>query len=450
MIVFSPNATGGLLSVSSAGGPVDTLTRIGTDTTNGQSHRLPEFLPGGKTIIFTELIGAGVRVAALDLASHRIINLVDQAMDAHYAPTGHLVYGTPAGALVAVPFDAGRVRVTGSPVSLLEGLLVKVNAGVAEFALSSNGRLVYIAGLQAPRSLVLVDARGVERVIGEMISLSSPRFSPDGKRIALNSVEGRTNDIRVLDIERKTLSRLTFDGLNLYPEWTPDGRRIAFYTTRTGTQGIDIYWAAADGSGEARPLFAVPGSQLEVQFAPDGKTMAIRQTVPGSTTKRDIWIANVDSPQVAHPYLNSPFDERSMVLSPDGHWMAYVSDESGRDEVYVRSFPEPSGRWQISVNGAIEPRWAHSGRALYYRSGDSLVSVAITTHPAFVVGQRSLVFNRPYFLGDTQHAHWDIAPGDKEFVFIKQGMETPSLVVALNWFEELKRRSAGGPVAGAR
>ena len=138
-----------------------------------------------------------------------------------------------------------------------------------------------------------------------------------------------------------------------------------------------------------------------------------------------------------------------MALSPDGQWMAYVSDESGRDEVYVRSFPEASGRWQISVDGGLEPRWAHSGRALFYRTGDSLVSVAVTTRPAFVQGQRSLVFMRPYFTGDTHHAHWDVAPGDQAFVFIRQGIETPSLVVALNWFEELKRRSAGGPVAAA-
>jgi Tol biopolymer transport system component len=448
-IVFNGTNSGGLVSVSAAGGATDTLTLTRADTSSGSSHRLPQFLPGGKTVIFTELVGAGVRVAALDLATRRITTLVDQAMDAQYAVTGHLVYGTQTGALVAVPFDARRVRVTGSPVSLLEGLLVKPVAGVAEFALSATGRLVYLAGVQSPRTLVLVDQRGTERPLGQMMGLGSPRFSPDGRRIALSSLEGRSTDIRVLDLERKTLSRLTFEGNNLYPEWTPDGRRVAFATTRTVSQGIDLYWAAADGSGEARPLFAAPGSQMEVQFTPDGKTIAFRQTTPGTATKRDIWIAQVDKPQAPHPYLATPFDERSMVLSPDGHWMAYVSDESGRDEVYVRSFPAASGRWQISVDGGLQPRWAHSGRALFYRAGDSLVSVAVTTRPAFVVGQRSLVFTRPYYLGDTHHAHWDVAPGDKEFVFIRQGFETPSLVVALNWFEELKRRSARGPVATA-
>jgi len=449
-IAFNGSGTsGGLLSVSAAGGPVDTLTRPGTDTTTGSSHRLPQFLPGGRTVVFTELVGAGVRVAAVDLASRRITTLVDQAMDAYYAPTGHLVYGTQTGALVAVPFDAKRVRVTGSPVSLLEGLLVNAATGATAFALSATGRLVYLSGVQVPRTLVLVDARGTERPLGAMVNLGSPRFSPDGRRIALVSSEGRNQDVRVLDLERKTLSRLTFEGVNQYPEWTPDGRRVAFNTSRTGSQGIDLYWTAADGSGEARPLFGGPGTQQEVQFAPDGRTTAVRQNTPGTTTKRDIWIAQVDSPQAAHPYLASPFEERSMVLSPDGGWMAYVSDESGRDEVYVRSFPEASGRWQISVDGGLEPRWAHSGRALFYRSGDSLVSVAVTTRPGFVVGQRSLVFTRPYYVGDTHHAHWDIAPGDREFVFIRQGIETPSLVVALNWFEELKRRSAGGPVATA-
>jgi serine/threonine-protein kinase len=449
VIVFAGAATTGLVRVSAAGGPVDTLSRVGADTSTGTSHRLPQFLPGGGTVIFTELVGAGVRVAALDLASRRITTLVDQAMDARYARTGHLVYGTQTGALVAVPFDARRVRVTGSPVSLLEGLLVKPTTGSAEFALSQTGRLVYLAGVETPRTLVLVDERGTERPLGSMLNLGSPRFSPDGRRIALVSSEGRNQDVRVLDLERGTLSRLTFEGVNNYPEWTADGRRVAFNSNRPGSRGLDIYWTAADGSGEARPLLTAPGVQQEVQFTPDGRTIALRQATPGTTTKRDLWIAQVDSPQAAHPYLASPFEERSMALSPDGAWMAYVSDESGRDEVYVRSFPEASGRWQISVDGGLEPRWAHSGRALFYRTGDSLVSVAVTTRPAFVQGQRSLVFMRPYFTGDTHHAHWDVAPGDRAFVFIRQGIETPSLVVALNWFEELKRRSAGGPVAAS-
>src|SRR5205085_4129146 len=137
---------------------------------------------------------SGVRVAALDRASRRITTLLDQAMDAHYASIGHLVYGTQSGALVAVPFDPAGVRVTGSPVSLLEGLLVKPASGVAEFALSGNGRLAYIAGVQVPRTLVLVDPRGIEQPISEMIGLSSPRFSPDGGRVALYSTEGRNTD----------------------------------------------------------------------------------------------------------------------------------------------------------------------------------------------------------------------------------------------------------------
>ena len=448
IIAFAASTTGGLLLVSAAGGPVDTLTRPQADTTTGTSHRFPEFLPGGKVIVFTELLSAGLRVAAVDLGSRRITPLMDQAMGARYAPTGHLVYGTQAGALVAVPFDAKRIRVTGSPVSLLEGLLVKAS-GATEFAQSASGRLVYIAGVQTPRTLVSVDTRGTEQPLGQMVNLGSPRFSPDGRRIALVSTEGRNQDVRVLDLGAKTLSRLTFEGTNNYPEWTPDGRRVAFNTSRPGSKILDIYWTSADGGGAAQPLYATPGTEQEVQFTPDGRTIAIRVTTPGSTTKRDLWIAAVDSPQAAHVYLASPFEERSMAISPDGHWMAYVSDESGRDEVYVRSFPEPSGRWQISVEGGLEPRWAHSGRALFYRTGDSLVSVAVTTGTTFVPGQRSLVFTRPYFLGDTHHAHWDIAPGDRGFVFIRQGTETPSLVVALNWFEELKRRATGGPVAAS-
>jgi serine/threonine-protein kinase len=369
-----------------------------------------------------------------------------------YAPTGHLVYGTEAGALVALPFNARTQAVTGSPVSLLEGLLVKPAVGTADFTFSATGRMVYVAGREEARRLIIVDATGGEHQVGAGTSLTSPRFSPDGKRIAYSSVENRSTDIRVLDIARQTLTRLTFSGLNSYPEWTHDGRRVAFYSnnlgsgTSTGVTGNDLYWALSDGSGHPQPLLVAPGSQMELQFAPGDRTFAYRQTV--GSTGRDIWIAAVDSPQNPHAWLATEFEERAMALSPDGHWMAYVSNASGRDEVYVREFPVPSGQWQISADGGIEPRWAHSGRAIFFRGGDSLVSVAVTTRPAFVVGARSLVFARPYFMGDTHHTHWDVAPDDRHFAFVSAPTGSPGLVVTLNWFDELRRRTTSGTGTG--
>ncbi|MBI1722793.1 MAG: protein kinase [Gemmatimonadetes bacterium] len=440
-VVFAPGSLGPLMSVSAAGGPVDTVTVLRSDS-GETSHRFPDFLPGGKAVVFTVQYGARYRLAVVTLADGTVRPVLDEAMCGRWAPTGHLLYGSETGALLAMPFDARRLAVTGSPVSLLEGMLVKVPSGAAEFTVSRSGTLVYLTGELARRALVLVDRRGTERVLGELVALAGPRFSPDGQRIALSSIEQRTSDVRVYDMDRGTLSRLTFDGNNQYPEWTPDGRRVVFTTSRTGTQANDLYWTPADGSGEATPLIQAPGAQWEVAWEPDGHSLVFRQS--GSTTaSRDLMVMPLDSPRTPRPYLTSPFEERAPAMSPDGRWLAYVSNESGRDEVYVRAFPEPAGRWQVSVSGGLEPRWAPTGREIYYRSGDSLVSASVSTRPTFSVGGHEVLFVRPY-VGDVNHAHFDVHPDNRRFVMVKGGSGRSSLIVALNWFEELRRRASPG------
>jgi serine/threonine-protein kinase len=429
---------GGLLRVSAGGGSIDTLTKLRIDS-GESSHRRPQILPGGKAIIFTIFGGGAPRIATLNLATGVVTKIVDEGMDARYTAAGQLIYGTDGGALIAVPFDAKRLRVTGSPVSLLDGMMVKRQFYVAEFALSSSGRMAYLTGAQAPGILVFVDRAGVERATDlQGSAVLGPRYSPDAKRVALSSVEGRNSDIRVLNIIDGALTRLTFDGLNQYPEWTHDGKRIAFQSTRDSSKGIDLYWTPADNSGAAQFLYSAPGNQQEVQFGPDDRTLIIRDQ--SGATGRDLIVSSVDSPKVVRPYLVTPFDERSMVLSPNGKWLAYVSDVSSRNEVYVRAFPQASGQSQVSVSGGIEPRWSRNGRVLYYRSGDSLMSAAVTTEPTFATVSRTLVFARSYYLGDTHHAHWDVAPDDNHFVFVKTGTEKPTIVVTLDFFSELKRR----------
>ncbi|MFI5214650.1 MAG: hypothetical protein ACHQU8_08945, partial [Gemmatimonadales bacterium] len=448
-IVFCPTTTSPLVMVSAAGGPLDTLTRVHGDSGEG-SHRWPEFLPGGRALVFTTQYQGGTRyrIMGLDLKTRAVKPLIDEAMNARYVRTGHLVYASDAGALLAMPLDVRRLAVKGSPVSLLEGLMVKPPSGAAEFTTARNGTLAYLTGAAASRTLVLVDRNGVERQLSNMFALSAPRFSPDGRRIALSSVEGRSTDIRLYDLQRQTLSRLTFEGNNFFPEWTPDGRRVSFYSIqRPGAQGADLYWAAADGSGGAQVLLSAPSNQTEMAWAPGGRSLVFRQL--STAGKAELWVLPADSPRTPRPYLQGAFNYGSPAVSPDGHWVAYVSDESSRTEIYVRSFPEPAGRWQISVNGGSSPRWAHSGRELYYRSGDSLVSVGVTTRPTFTVGQRKVLFARPY-LTLAAHAMYDVSPDDRRFVMVREGSDRPGLVVALNWFDELKRRSASGSPAAGR
>ena len=198
-----------------------------------------------------------------------------------------------------------------------------------------------------------------------------------------------------------------------------------------------IQWL--DRSGKLVPLFAKPGVYRAPRFSPDGKRLALSAIDGGN---EDIWVYDLERDAMTRLTFDPVSDDQPL-WTPDGHWIAYGSDESGRPEVYVRSFPEPTGRWQISVNGGIMPRWAHSGREIFYRSGDSLISVAVTTRPAFTVGQRKVLFVRPYF-GIASHAQYDVSPNDRQFVMVREGSERPGLVLALNWFEELRRRSSSG------
>lgn len=186
------------------------------------------------------------------------------------------------------------------------------------------------------------------------------------------------------DIAAHNLARLTFDSVNVYPEWMPDGRRVAFVRLVGANLRTALFRIAADGSGTPDTLLVRPQPVWEVQLTPDGHTMVFRETHP--QTKRDIWAAPVDSPQAAKPLLRTPFEERAIALSPDGRWLAYVSDETGHDEVYVRRLTEGSARWPVSLGGGTEPRWGRAGRELYYRNGDSLNVVAVQTGAEFRSG----------------------------------------------------------------
>jgi eukaryotic-like serine/threonine-protein kinase len=445
-IVFSATTATPLLTVAASGGRVDTLTALLGDS-GETSHRYPDFLPGGRAVVFTVQFGARYGVAAVSLTDGKRIMLLTEAIMARYVPTGHLLYASESGALIAVPFDAQRLQITGTPVSLLEALLIKTAAGTAEFAVSPSGTLTYLTGASVRGALALVDRRGTTRVLTELVGAATPRFSPDGRLVLLTSIEQRTTDVRIYEVARGTLTRISFEGNAIYPEWTRDGRRVAYsWQPLAGpVRDRDIFWARADGSGEGEPLFRAAGAQWEVAFAPGDTLMAVRQVEPASATGRDIFVVRVDSPQTVRPWVRTVFDERALAMSPDGRWLAYVSNESGRDEVYVRAFPQPSGRWQISSGGGTEPRWARSGREMYYRSGDSLVSVQIAAAGASLsVGARSVLFVRP-FAANASTVNYDVHPGNQQFVMLAGGTAQPSLVVAVDWFDELRRRTAASP-----
>jgi len=438
-VILFANLNGPLLRVAAAGGAVDTVTQL--DTARAETwHRWPEIMPGGRAALFTiQASGAdGYQVGVVSLETGEVKHLLSRATHARYVPTGHLVYASAGGAMLAVPFAPRRLAVTGSPVSLLEGLLVRPS-GAAEFAVGGDGSMIYLSGAPPEQELVLVDRQGGERALtGKLKSPQGPRFSPDGRRVALTLTDGAAQDVWIHDVSQGTLSRLTFEGQNFYPAWSPDGRKVAYSSTAAG-RDRDIYWKAWDGSGAEDTLVARPEEQWEVAFAPDGRSLVYRESHP--KTARDIWFLPLQGDRTPQPLLTTPFEERAPSVSPDGRWLAYTSEETGREEVYVRPYPGAGGRWQVSTGGGQEPLWARTGRELFYRSGDSLIAVDVRPGPVFSVGSRRRLFQGRY-AANNNYPNYDVHPDGRRFLMIKSQEGPSELVAVLGWFEELRRRTS--------
>jgi Tol biopolymer transport system component len=266
----------------------------------------------------------------------------------------------------------------------------------------------------------------------------APRLSPDGRRVAVNITDNEGVQVWLYDLGRDALSRLTFQGTtNGFPVWTPDGRRIAFSSSKEGTQ--HIFWQPADGSGTAERLFSDQYNKFPASFSPDGQELAFSERAPA--TGGDIWILHLSDRQ-AQPYVRAPISGGQPQLSPDGHWLTYISDESGRDEVYVQPYPGPGGKWQISTDGGAAPVWNRNGRELFYRSGDKMMAVDIDARSGFVVGKPTQLFEKQE-AANFAGANYDVSPDGQRFLMLKpveQEQAGPTQInVVLNWTEELKR-----------
>jgi serine/threonine-protein kinase len=269
--------------------------------------------------------------------------------------------------------------------------------------------------------------------------------------VALDLHAGGKEDIWIWDIVRETMTRLTFDGLSIYPLWTPDGKRIAFWK-QVEANKAGIYWKAADGTGEDEKLSSVPNRGLYPwSWSSDGNTLALFEidTAAGSLSYH-IGTLSMKGNHEWRPLLNQKYVESQPKISPGGKWMAYASDESGQSEIYVRPFPEVNkGKWQVSTSGGDTPLWSPDGRDLFYRNGDSAMAVSVETEPAFKAAKPETLFKGTYIrmagLGDRQP--WDISPDGKRFLMIKEPQSTASagggqrkINIVVNWFEELKQR----------
>jgi serine/threonine-protein kinase len=435
-IALSPGITTVLQQVSEAGGTARPLARFD----KGEfSHRWPDFLPGGEAVLFATS-GPNPQIAIQSLRSGERRNVVPGGTSARYATSGHLLY-VQGGNLMAAAFDARRLQISGSAVPVVEGIL-QLPSGGPQFSVSATGSLVYVPGgaQTAVKRLVWVSRNGTEQALpAPPHDYSFPQLSVDRRRLAI-SVAEQGLQIWLYDLARDTLTRLTFGGnINTGATWTPDGRHVAFTSTKDGPP--NVFWQLADGSGAPERLTTSEYVTVPRSFSPDGQLLAYIELNP--TTGADIWVLRL-SDRKAQPFLRTEFNENAPAFSPEGRWMAYVSDESGRYEVYVQPYPGPGGKYQISTEGGTEPVWNPKGKELFYRSGDKMMAVDVTTQPSFSVGKPRMLFQGPYAPTNTTQPNYDVSPDGQRFLMVKPAEQTASspltqIVVVQNWFEELKR-----------
>ena len=450
-IVFTPQFESGLFRVSETGGKAEPLTKL-ESARKERSHRWPVFLPDGKHILFAVQL-AGQRydegeIDVVSLESGERKKLYQGGAFPRYAASGHLLFIRNE-ALLAIPFDDRKLEVSGSPRSVVDSVASlagdqEAGDGSAQFDVSESGTLAYRSGAlgQASLSMVWVDRSGATTpVTGEKNGYNAAAVSPDGKQIAVVISGSGGSDIWIYEIERGVMTRFTFNGAgNSMPVWTPDGQRIAF--TSLGDKGVpNLYWKRADGAGDAQSLLDSPHAQYAQSWTPDGKILAFFERDPDT-----IWdLATLRPGEKSPPetFLKTEAIEGFPTFSPDGRWVAYQSDESGRFEVYVRPFPGPGGKWQISSQGGVYPRWAHAGKELFYRSGDAMLAVSYTATGESFRAEKSRELFRGRFAQYNFTPGYDVAPDGKRFVmFVPEGdeasMARTHVVLVFNWSEELR------------
>jgi serine/threonine-protein kinase len=447
-IIFATNLpTTGLLRIADAGGEPTVLTRPNRE--GGEAdHLWPEILPGGQAVLFTITATSGgidqAQVAVLDLRTRTQTVLIRGGSRARYVSSGHLVYAA-AGKLHAVAFDLARLAVIGTPVTVEPE--VPTDAG---WAVAADGTLVYLSGgvsakAANERSLVWVDRRGHETPIAGAPprNYAFPRISPDGTRLALY-IPDREIDIWLWDLGRAnaTLARATFDPtVDIFPVWSPDGRQLLFGSSRA--DAVNLFAQAADG-GDVRQLTTSPNIQHATSVTPDGTRLVFTEIVP--KTGQDIMQLRLDSRHAVTTLVQTSSDERNGEVSPDGRWLAYEADDSGRFNIYVRPFADvSSGRqWQVSTDGGIQPLWARNSQELFYLSAGALMRVGVEPGPTWTATGPTKLFEGRYGAAANQSGRtYDIALDGKRFLMIKPGEDPTavpaSLVVVQNWREELKR-----------
>jgi serine/threonine-protein kinase len=416
-----------LMAVSARGGRPYEIAR--PDSTSAEVFRGPMLVPGTRIVLFAAFTGSSSRLAALNLETGAITRLDQPGFSPQWVAAGFVTLGSSDGSLIALPFDAKRGRPSGPPVTITRDVS-QPDGFVSRVAVSASGAVVYPqSGGATPRRLVLATRSGsADSLPGDARLFASPRFSPDGRRLALGITDqAGAEDVWVLDIAQRTWSRLTTSGINNRPIWTPDGRRLVY------SSNDDLWWIAADGSGRPESLLVANGNRAAGTVTPDGRAVVFQEE---SSDRNGIRSMVFDSAPASRLIIPGTFGESAPALSPDGKWLAYQSDETGRMEVYVRPYPGPGARVSVSLQGGTEPVWAHSGRELFFRAGDSLMVAAVAASPAFAVTGPRRLFTGSYLSGDN-YREYDVAPDGQRFVMLSGGAGRSTLIGLQHAFDRL-------------
>ena len=424
---------GALWQVPAVGGPARQLTTLDR-VKNELLHDHSSIVAGGSAILFTSVIGddrTTTHIEAVSLATGRRVGVVDKGSNPIYMPSGHLIFFRD-GALLAAPFDVDKLQVTGPTVAVLENISLD-QLGNPMLAVSSAGSLAYIPSANATKRLVWVSRQGVEEQITDTSRrYQNPRIAPDQHRIVVEIAGG---DLWIQDATRATFTRLTSGDTigNSFSVWTPDARRIVFHTL-TGLRWID-----ADGSGGSHGIPGTSVSDIPSSISPDGRTLAFVR--PLAETGGDIYTLSLQGDPQPRPLVRTSGYDGGGQFSPDGRWMAYVTNESGQFEVYVRPYPGPDRKVLVSTRGGTHPKWNKNGKELFYRDGNKMMVVDVTTAaPGLTLSQPRVLFEQRYSFGNAQTIpNYDVSPDGQRFVMVKDDSSSDRLNIVLNWTEELKR-----------
>jgi eukaryotic-like serine/threonine-protein kinase len=441
-MIYFTHARSVAARVPASGGAVQIVSRL--DSASGVTeHDWVQALPGGKHAlvqIWHSSI-ANAELGILDLATGIAVPII-QAAYGQYIPSGHIVFVTVSGSLMSVPFSVSGRKLTGAPVAIAEQVRVDASSGSGQFSVSDNGLLAYISGGgSGSGQVVWVDRTGRQTPVDTAWrgQFDAVALSPDDSRLAVSVLGSDGSQTWVKPLPAGPVSRLTFGTSgNERPAWTPDGRSVAFISAPGGAARTGRI-QRADGSADAELLATDPRGVEEVEWAPDGRRFVLR--LGGTSGARNLVLATLGD-SVRRPLVSGPADEFAPAISPDGRWFAYCTNESGRSEVFVRLLDDPgAGRTQVSLNGGQEPRWARSGKELFYRTrSGEIMAAEVTLGATFSARPPRALFVAPNMATDPFHHAYAVGR-DGRFLMINQSAnENGELVMVFNWFDELRGR----------